>query len=92
MQRPSFKKYLKSLSDLQVGQTISGIVANVTSFGVFVDCGVGKNGLIHKSQLAGCSDLGPGDQCECEVLNIDAKRGRFGLRFKSRQNVLVSLR
>lgn len=29
----------------------SGIVRNVTTFGIFVDCGVGQNGMIHNTKV-----------------------------------------
>lgn len=30
---------------------VSGVVSNVTHFGAFVDIGVGRAGLLHRSQM-----------------------------------------
>ena len=67
------------MSDLKLGQIVSGLVTNVTSFGVFVDCGVGRDGLIHSSKLHGCKTLGPGDKVDCKVLDVDINRSRINL-------------
>ncbi|XP_078593660.1 S1 RNA-binding domain-containing protein 1-like [Branchiostoma floridae x Branchiostoma japonicum] len=83
-EKPLFKKGLVSMSDLKIGTTLTGRVTNLTDFGAFVDIGVGKDGLIHKSKirpdrLKGKKCLGPGDKVEVKVLNVDPSRGRIGL-------------
>ena len=87
-----FKKELRTINDLTIGQLVTGVVRNMTSFGVFVDIGLDKDALIHRSNLAGCNDLGPGDKCECFVINVDESRQRIGLKFKSRKNSVPMLR
>lgn len=77
------------MRDLQVGAVLTGRVDNATLFGAFVDIGVGRSGLIHKSNITldklpvnkRCRSLalGPGDRVEVRVLNVDAQRGRIGL-------------
>ncbi|XP_069000462.1 S1 RNA-binding domain-containing protein 1 [Embiotoca jacksoni] len=84
-----FKRGIVSMSDLRVGAVLTGRVDNTTLFGAFVDIGVGRAGLIHKSnitldklpvsQRSRSLALGPGERVEVRVLNIDPQRGRIGL-------------
>lgn len=77
------------MSDLQVGAVLTGRVDNATLFGAFVDIGVGRAGLIHKSYITldklpvskqrRSLALGPGERVEVQVLNVDLQRGRIGL-------------
>jgi len=72
------------LQELEEGQRITGIVANIVDFGVFVDLG-GVDGLIHISRLSWDkvkhpSDvLQPGDEVEVLIEDIDRKRERISL-------------
>lgn len=45
-----------------------GVVRNVVPFGCFVDCGVGENGLIHKSHLGGNKTPKLGDRVSVTVI------------------------
>lgn len=54
---------------------------NLTDFGAFVDIGVGKNGLIHSSEMKQ-TKLKVSDRVDCLVLQVDASKGRIGLRLK----------
>ncbi|XP_017283934.1 S1 RNA-binding domain-containing protein 1 [Kryptolebias marmoratus] len=84
-----FKRGIVSMSDLQVGAVLTGRVDNTALFGAFVDIGVGRSGLIHKSNITldklpvsqRCRSLalGPGERVEVRVLSVDAQRGRIGL-------------
>ena len=38
--------------DLAVGQIVEGKITGITNFGVFVDVGEGKSGLVHISEVA----------------------------------------
>lgn len=68
---------------------LTGRVDNTALFGAFVDIGVGRAGLIHKScitldklpvsQRRRSLALGPGERVEVRVLNVDPQRGRIGL-------------
>ncbi|KAI1894420.1 hypothetical protein AGOR_G00115620 [Albula goreensis] len=88
-EQADFKRGIVSMGDLQVGTLLTGRVENTTLFGAFVDIGVGKAGLIHKSHITleklpqdrrrRSLALGPGDRVEVRVLNVDAQRGRIGL-------------
>jgi uncharacterized protein len=57
-------------------------VTNVTTFGAFVDIGVGTDGLLHKSVLSSCKALGAGDIVEVVCVNIDTVNKRIQLRLK----------
>lgn len=84
-----FKQGVVSMSDLRVGAVLTGRVDNTTLFGAFVDIGVGRAGLIHKSNITldklpasqrrRSLALGPGERVEVRVLNVDLQRGRIGL-------------
>ncbi|KAF3841894.1 hypothetical protein F7725_023845 [Dissostichus mawsoni] len=84
-----FKRGIVSMSDLRVGAVLTGRVDNATLFGAFVDIGVGRSGLIHKSKITldklpasqrrRSLALGPGQRVEVRVLNVDPQRGRIGL-------------
>ncbi|XP_042358215.1 S1 RNA-binding domain-containing protein 1 [Plectropomus leopardus] len=84
-----FKRGIVSMSDLRVGAVLTGRVDNTTLFGAFVDIGVGRAGLIHKSNITldklpvsqrrRSLALGPGERVEVRVLNVDLQRGRIGL-------------
>ncbi|KAK9876926.1 hypothetical protein WA026_015960 [Henosepilachna vigintioctopunctata] len=77
---PLFKKGIKSIEDLKIGNVLSGRISNVTSFGCFVDIGVHFNGLIHLSKLKG-KQLQIGDRVEVEVLSIELDRKRISLKY-----------
>lgn len=75
------------LASLQTGDRISGVVTNITRFGVFVDLG-GVEGLIHVSELSWGRVRHPadvvscGDELEVQVLSVDCDQGRVGLSLK----------
>ncbi|XP_044069334.1 S1 RNA-binding domain-containing protein 1 [Siniperca chuatsi] len=87
--KADFKQGIVSMSDLRVGAVLTGRVDNTTLFGAFVDIGVGRSGLIHKSNITldklpvsqrrRSLALGPGERVEVRVLNLDPQRGRIGL-------------
>lgn len=75
---PLFRTSLRNMDDLIVGSLLSGEVRNLTEFGVFVDIGVEKNGLIHIKSLAG-ETLKIGQRVDVKVQNIERERHRIGL-------------
>ncbi|KAM7173300.1 S1 RNA-binding domain-containing protein 1 isoform 1-T3 [Macrochelys suwanniensis] len=87
--KPDFKRSIVCLEDLSVGTVLTGKVENATLFGVFVDIGVGKSGLIpirnitetklSKAKKRRSLGLGPGERVEVKVLNIDIPRSRITL-------------
>ncbi|GMH42902.1 hypothetical protein BSKO_10824 [Bryopsis sp. KO-2023] len=76
-----------SFDDLQVGAEMQGVVRNVVEFGAFVDVNVGRDGLIHSSELARfkghrCKPhdvVGVGNRIQVRVKEVDKKRKRLGL-------------
>jgi uncharacterized protein len=81
-----FDHRIKTIDDLKVGMTLTGIVTNVTAFGAFVNIGIKENGLIHKSNLADTYVDDPAkfialhQHVEVQVLEVDAARKRVGLK------------
>ncbi|MCA9933708.1 MAG: S1 RNA-binding domain-containing protein [Ardenticatenaceae bacterium] len=75
------------LQRVQPGDTIRGIVTNLTKFGVFLDLG-GVEGLIHISELSWSrvthpsKVLRPGQQAMALVLDVDRENGRVALSLK----------
>ncbi|XP_059057080.1 S1 RNA-binding domain-containing protein 1 [Achroia grisella] len=66
--RPVYSISVQGVDQLQEGMTLTGIVRNVVPFGCFVDCGIGENGLIHRSKLSGCQTPKLGDRVSVTVI------------------------
>lgn len=82
-QKPLFKKNITSLKDLHPGAQLSGRVMNMTSFGAFVDCGVGLDGLVHNNDMRQFEGkLGLGDLVEVTVESVDTEKQQFSLVLK----------
>ncbi|KAH8357199.1 hypothetical protein KR084_009263 [Drosophila pseudotakahashii] len=80
--RPLFKQGLTRLDDLSMGDVVTGAVTNVTQFGAFVDVGVERDGLIHKSHMNN-SELSIGDRIVASVVKVDLQRRQLGLRLEN---------
>ncbi|KAJ7330759.1 RNA binding [Desmophyllum pertusum] len=82
-QKPLFKRNVTSLEDLRPGTQLSGRVTNMTSFGAFVDCGVGRDGLVHNSNMGRFKGrVGLGDLVEVTVRNVDIAKQHISLILK----------
>ena len=83
-----FRKDIKTINDLKVGDIVPGIVSNVTGFGAFVDIGIKENGLLHLSEMADKYVSDPNDivsmnqTIEAKVKSIDLERKRIALSLK----------
>ncbi|MBU0487617.1 MAG: RNA-binding transcriptional accessory protein [Bacteroidetes bacterium] len=83
-----FDKNVRTISDLQVGMELMGIVTNVTAFGAFVDVGIKENGLVHISQIADAFVSDPSEfvklhqHVKVKVLEIDIPKKRISLSMK----------
>ncbi|HEY8054657.1 MAG TPA: 30S ribosomal protein S1 [Terriglobales bacterium] len=77
----------QTLETLVEGQVVTGVVKNVTEYGVFVDVG-GIDGLLHVSDLSWGrvahpnEMVQPGDEITVKVLKFDKARMRVSLGFK----------
>ncbi len=75
------------LASLEEGQTVKGIVKNLTDYGAFVDLG-GVDGLLHITDMAWKRVKHPseivnvGDEIEVKVLKFDRERQRVSLGLK----------
>lgn len=75
---------------IEVGQIVEGKVTGITNFGVFVDLGEGKSGLVHISEIAQTyvSDVKEfvkeNDIVKMKVLNI-SDDGKISLSIKKAQ-------
>jgi len=84
----TFREGVESLSDLQPGMVLEGVVTNVAAFGAFVDIGVHQDGLVHVSALANkfVKDphevVKPGQVVKVKVLDVDLKRQRISLTMR----------
>ncbi len=72
---------------LALGQTFSGTIKTIKDYGAFVDIG-GADGFLHIGEISWTrirhpSDvLKEGQQCEVQVISLDADRKRIGLGMK----------
>ena len=79
------------LASLRVGDTVEGTVTGIAPFGVFVDIGVGKDGLVHISELAeGRIDRAEdavqvGQTYTFKLLEVDAEGTRISLSLRRAQ-------
>jgi uncharacterized protein len=84
----AFREGIESLSDLQPGMVLEGVVTNVAAFGAFVDVGVHQDGLVHVSALANrfVKDpheiVKPGQIVKVKVKEVDVKRQRISLTMR----------
>ncbi len=83
-----FREGVESVSDLQPGMVLEGVVTNVAAFGAFVDIGVHQDGLVHLSALANkfIKDphevVKPGQVVKVKVIDVDLKRQRIALTMR----------
>ena len=86
------KAFTDLIKDLKIGQKIDAIIANITSFGIFVSIQVLENknidGLIHISEISWdkVSDIEemftPGQKVEAVIIGIDRDAKRIYLSIK----------
>jgi len=72
----------------EVGTEISGVITNITDFGVFVELEEGIEGLVHVSEISKEKIKAPSDQFKvsdnitARVMNINSDERRIGLSIK----------
>ncbi len=78
------------MQQLEAGSIVEGKVTGITKFGVFVDLGEGKTGMVHISEVASTfveniSDhLTMGQQVKVKVISV-GEDGKIGLSIKKAQ-------
>ncbi|SFM39297.1 30S ribosomal protein S1 [Thermodesulforhabdus norvegica] len=71
-----------------VGSVVSGVVSNVTDFGVFVELEEGIEGLVHVSEIDESEKVDPlktfqiGQRIEAKVINVSSQERKIGLSIK----------
>ena len=84
-EKPLFRQAVTTMESLSVGTIVTGRVSNTTHFGAFVDIGVGRDALMHLSQMPpslmnGKGALQLGDRVVAMVVSIDRHKGHIGLK------------
>ena len=88
-----FRKDIRKIGDLKLGEWYTGVVNNITNFGAFVDMGIKDSGLLHISQIADefidnpLDKLTVGQELKVRVIEVDLGRGRISLSCKSDSDV-----
>lgn len=88
---PRFRADVTTVTDLQEGMVLEGLVSNVTNFGAFVDIGVHQDGLVHISELSQRFVRDPrevvqvGQVVQVKVLGVDQALQRISLSMKALQ-------
>jgi ribosomal protein S1 len=81
------------LAELKVGEVVEGNITGLSSFGAFVDIGVGKDGLVHISELSEGRIEKPGDAVQVgetysfKLLEVDPEGSRISLSLRRAQRL-----
>ena len=79
------------LKNLEEGQTVKGVVKNITDYGAFIDLG-GLDGLLHITDISWSRVTNPsehltiGEEIDVKVLSFDKEKLRVSLGLKQIQN------
>ena len=83
----------EKLAELKAGDMVEGTVSSIAPFGVFVDIGVGKDGLVHISELSedriekAEDAVQVGGQYTFRILEVDPDGKRISLSLRRAQRV-----
>jgi uncharacterized protein len=72
-----FRSDVLSFDDIKRGQKLTGKVMNVVPFGAFVDVGVGRHGLIHRSKMNALPTPALGQKVQVLVLDVNQTNHRI---------------
>ncbi len=81
LEPPLLRRDVLSLDDLDVGIELQGTVRNVVDFGAFVDIGLKRDGLLHRSQIPPGVRLRVGDVVRVRVARVEPERERISLEW-----------
>lgn len=90
--KPTLRKDLLSIEDLEIGMILDGTVRNVVAFGAFVDIGVHQDGLVHISELSdnfitsAFDVVKVGDKVQVRVIGVDLAKQKISLSMKTGTN------
>ena len=82
--------------DIRAGQVYSGRVKRLERFGVFVDIGATRDGLVHVSEITSDHIQDPkeyvkvGDEVQVKVLQVDHERRRIELSIKALEEYVLA--
>lgn len=76
---PLLRSDILSMDDLQPGLELHGTVRNVVDFGAFIDIGVKRDGLLHRSATPRGTILSVGQTIKVAIKEVDANRSRISL-------------
>ncbi len=88
LSKPVLRSDIIEIKDLKPNMILKGTVRNVVDFGIFVDIGVGQDGLVHISQISEKYIRHPldvvqaGDIVDVKVIDIDVSKKRISLSMK----------
>ncbi len=80
--------------EIQVGQIYTGQVVRIERYGVFVDIGAERPGLLHNREMGNRDVRNPaesfhmGDEVEVRVLELDRRKKRIDLTVEDRADVM----
>jgi ribosomal protein S1 len=84
MVKPTTRRF----KDLKPDAVVDGVVTRIEPYGVFVDIGTGRDGLVHVSELTDGYISSPGeavsvgDKVEARILKVDRKARKVDLSMK----------
>jgi uncharacterized protein len=85
-----FASDITKIEDLKQGDTLSGIVRNITDFGAFVDIGLKNDALLHISQISNKRISHPSEVLSInqnleniKILDVDLEKQRVSLSLKN---------
>ncbi len=87
MIKPIERRY----SDISAGDVLEGEVKRIEGFGVFVDIGLAREGLVHVSELSheyvksAADVVSVGDKVQVKVLKVDPRKKQVNLSIKALQ-------
>ena len=78
----------RTLEDLRSGMVLTGKVVKLAPYGAFVDIGVGRDGLVHISEMSTgyvkhpSEVVAEGDEIRVRVVNVNLRKGQIQLSMK----------